>query len=299
MMDHKSYLQSMPPEKRAALIAKSDAAGLRHLSLHLGVILFFGLLIAVGVPFWPLLLVPQGIALVFLFTLQHEATHKTPFASEPLNEWVGWLCGLVIVQPFLWFRYFHLKHHRYTNIAGQDPELEGLPKPDNWPALIRHLSTIDYWAGKFQVLRQMSAGKIDADYLPERVHLRLRREARAMIAMYALAMAFTVFISPVLIWVWLIPLLLGFPVLRLYLLAEHGRCPQVADMFLNTRTTFTTRLVRFLAWNMPYHIEHHVFPQVPFYLLPQFHREIRPHLGVTSNGYSEFAAEYVAGFEKR
>ena len=66
----------------------------------------------------------------------------------------------------------------------------------------------------------------------------------------------------------MLPVLLGQPALRLYLLAEHGDCPRVANMFENTRTTFTTAMMRFLAWNMPYHVEHHVYPQVPFYRLP-------------------------------
>ena len=100
--------------------------------------------------------------------------------------------------------------------------------------------------------------------------------------------------SPLLLWVWVVPVILGQPVLRLYLLAEHGDCPQVADMFLNTRTTFTTALVRFLAWNMPYHTEHHVFPQVPFHRLPALHAQMRDHLRVTADGYAAFTRDYLA-----
>ena len=89
-------------------------------------------------------------------------------------------------------------------------------------------------------------------------------------------------IWPVLFWVWILPCLPGQPVLRLYLLAEHGRCPFVADMLKNTRTTFTNRIVRFLAWNMPYHVEHHTLPQVPFHRLPDLHDRMQPHLKVTA-----------------
>jgi len=39
---------------------------------------------------------------------------QNAFASESLNEWAGWGSGVMIFQPFLWFRYFHLMHHRYT-----------------------------------------------------------------------------------------------------------------------------------------------------------------------------------------
>ena len=68
-------------------------------------------------------------------------------------------------------------------------------------------------------------------------------------------------------------------------------------MFENTRTTFTNRLIRFIAWNMPYHTEHHVFPNVPFHSLPALHRLMGQHLHVTSNGYTEFARTYVKDFK--
>ena len=117
-----------------------------------------------------------------------------------------------------------------------------------------------------------------------------------MLAIYLGALAMIAFVSPVLVWVWLVPLLLGFPFLRLYLLAEHGRCPSVANRFDNTRTTYTNGIVRFLAWNMPYHIEHHSFPQVPFHLLPVFSVRIRQHHGATSAGYCAFTRELIDTF---
>ena len=96
-----------------------------------------------------------------------------------------------------------------------------------------------------------------------------------------------------LFWCWLVPILLGQPFLRLYLLAEHGRCPPVADMFENTRTTYTGAVVRFLAWNMPYHAEHHTYPAVPFWKLPHLNSLIREHLKSTSPGYVAFHRDYT------
>ena len=31
---------------------------------------------------------------------------------------------------------------------------------------------------------------------------------------------------------------------------------------------------RFLYWNMNYHVEHHMFPMVPYHALPALHEEI-------------------------
>lgn len=294
-MDHKSFLQRLDSAEKERLTARTDAPGLWHLAGHGGVIAVLGGLIAAQVPGWWIVMLPQGIAIAFLFTLQHEATHKTPFASPVLNEAVGHLTGLLLVQPFLWFRYFHFAHHRYTNDPEKDPELSA-PKPETWPEFVWHLSTLGYWRDKAALLGANAFGRIGAPYLPPATHARLRREARAMLVVYAGVAVFSVMVSPVLIRVWLAPLVLGFPVLRLYLLAEHARCPRVADMFLNTRTTFTNRIVYFLAWNMPYHIEHHVYPQVPFHRLPRFHAMTRDLLGMTAPGYAAFTRNYVQRF---
>jgi hypothetical protein len=59
---------------------------------------------------------------------------------------------------------------------------------------------------------------------------------------------------------WLLPSLLGQPFLRFYLIAEHNGCKTGENMLNNTRTTVTYWWYRRLAWNMPYHAEHHAYP---------------------------------------
>lgn len=290
-MDHKAWLAALPAADRAALAVRVNGPGLWHLAGHGGLIMALGAAIAAGVPGWWLLLPMQGVALVFLFTLEHEATHKTPFASEALNEAVGRVCGFLLLLPFGWFRLFHLAHHRWTNIEGRDPELEG-GKPETLRACAWHVTGLPYWGAQGRLLWRLARGQERAAYLPPGALPRLRREARAMLAGYALCAA-SLWVTPVLLWVWLVPVLMGQPMLRLYLLAEHGDCPRVADMFLNTRTTFTTALVRFLAWNMPYHTEHHVAPQVPFHRLPALHARMRVHLGISERGYVAFTRAYL------
>lgn len=36
-------------------------------------------------------------------------------------------------------------------------------------------------------------------------------------------------------------------------------------------------MLRFLYWNMNYHIEHHMFPMVPYHSLPDLHEELKPY----------------------
>ena len=290
-MDHQTFLSTMPPDTRAALTRRPAGAGLWHLAGHGGAILLVGGLIAAGVPGWWVLLPVQGVLIVFLFTLEHECTHKTPFASDALCDAVGAVTGALILNPFQWFRYFHLAHHRFTNRPG-DPELES-PKPETRAEWLWHISGIPLWIGSLRLILRLARGAERPAYMPDRARPRAEREARWLLALYAVALL-SLFWSPLVFWLWLLPMALGQPFLRLYLLAEHGDCPQVANMFDNTRTTFTNTMVRFLAWNMPYHVEHHAFPAVPFDKLPALHQLIRDHLRVTAPGYVAFSRAYLA-----
>lgn len=290
-MDHTAFLSSLPPDTRLALTARRPGQGLVHLAAHLGALALTSGLIVAQVPFWGLLLPVQGVLIVFLFTLQHECTHRTPFAFDALSDGMGAVIGVLIANPFTWFRAFHLAHHRHTNQPG-DPEL-AFPKPATRRDVWRHVSGLPLWAGSLTLLGRLALGVERPAFLPDRLRPRAVAEARVILLIYALAVL-SLLASPLVLWLWWVPVLLGQPFLRVYLLAEHGDCPQVADMFANTRTTFTTALVRFLAWNMPYHVEHHVHPAVPFDRLPALHALIRQHLRITADGYTAFARDYLA-----
>jgi len=290
--DHKAFLATVDAPTRATLTARSNGPAVRHLMTHGGLIVLIGTLIALRVPFWGLLLPVQGILLSFLFTLAHECTHKTPFANERLNEIVGHICGVVLVLPFRTFRYFHLAHHKWTNIEGRDPELGGDPI-ETRAQWLWHVTGLPYWRSQIAQLMSLASGRFTAPWLPQSARAAAIRDARIITVIYA-ATALSLLFTPLLFWVWIVPAILGQPALRLYLLAEHGDCPTVANMFENTRTTFTNRVIRFLAWNMPYHIEHHVWPQVPFHQLPNLHRQTKAHLGVTAGGYAAFTKDYLS-----
>ncbi|NJS37887.1 MAG: fatty acid desaturase [Rhodobacteraceae bacterium] len=279
------------------MVERSNGPGLRHLGLHLGAILTLGGLIAAGVPGWWAFLPLQGVLLVFHFTLEHEATHRTPFRSPWLNDWAGRMAGFLLLLPFEWFRAFHLAHHRWTNIAGKDPELAGRPilTRRDW---LWHVSGLPYWSAELRLIWALVRGRVSDEFVAEGAKTRVLREARVMAAGYLLA-TLSLLWSPILFWVWILPVVLGQPFLRLYLLAEHGDCPKVANMFENTRTTLTNRLVRALAWNMPYHVEHHVWPAVPFHRLPEVHRLMRDELRVTAAGYAAFTRGYLERRSKR
>ena len=131
VMDHKSFLKTLNAQHKARLNVRSDAHRLRHLMLYCAVLGMTGSWIYFAFPLWQIMMIPHGILIAFLFTMQHECTHNTPFRSLWLNSAIGHLIAFLLFQPFPWFRFFHLAHHKYTNIAGKDPELDGHEKPSS------------------------------------------------------------------------------------------------------------------------------------------------------------------------
>jgi fatty acid desaturase len=297
-IDHRTIIASLSAEDRRDLTSRMDKPGVVRLAVHGGLVVVLGTLIAARISFWPALILPQGILIVFLFTLLHETIHETAFRTRWLNRTVAAVTGFLILLPPAWFRYFHFAHHRHTHDPDNDPELMA-PKPQTIGQYLRYLSGGPYWTGMARVVVVNAAGRNRDRFVPEKGRDKVVSEARLFVIAYAVMLAASLAVqSALLLWVWIIPALVGQPFLRAYLLAEHALCPHVANMLENTRTTFTTRLVRFFAWNMPYHSEHHSYPAVPFHRLPRFHQIVAEHLRTTERGYVRFHRKLVAGFDR-
>lgn len=273
------------------LCRRSDAAGAARLGLHMAIIVATATIIAVAGGSWwlPAALFVHGVALVFLFAPLHETIHRTAFRSRRANLAVAWICGLVLAIPPTDFRHFHWAHHRHTQDPARDPEL-AVPKPATLARYLIHLSGLPFWRDRAAALTRQAFGNPGAAYLPAREHRKVAIEARAFLSLYgglAMVSIVTGSLAPVLFWIG--PVVLGQPVLRAFLLAEHTGCPEVPEMTHNTRTTLTWGLtgglIRLLGWNMPFHTEHHLHPSVPFHALPRLHTLIVERLARLSPGY--------------
>ncbi|PWQ95499.1 fatty acid desaturase [Leucothrix pacifica] len=292
-MNQRQFMASLTKQQRVYFAQKSDVEGLKRLLQQwlLIAVLMALVLLSQSLLLKLVFMLPLGILLVFQFTLLHETSHRTPFKSRHINDAVGNLCGFILLLPPEWFRLFHLEHHRHTNDPEKDPELAS-DKPQTHRQYLLHISGLTVWWGSAKSLWSNATNTIDEVYIPEGKSAGIQREARIYLALYVAAAIAILLGNTVLLSVWIVPVLLGQPFLRLYLLAEHAGCPHTSNLFENTRTTYTNKLVRWLAWNMPYHAEHHVYPAVPFYKLAEVHELSKQYLAVTSDGYMRFNRDY-------
>jgi len=280
-----------------ALSRRSNAAGLQQLAGHGAGLVATGMVIAwaQGSVWLIPALFTHGVVLIFLFAPLHESIHRTAFANRRLNDAVAWVCGLVLMLPPNFFRAFHFTHHRHTQDPARDPEL-AVAKPATLGAYLLLVSGLPYWRERTATLVRHACGRVDQAFIPSRQYPTMVREARIVLLVYTGIVTGSLVMGT---WAaalyWLGPVVLGQPALRLYLLAEHTGCPLVPDMLRNSRTTHTTWLMRRLAWNMPYHAEHHAYPALPFHALAAAHELLRDKVAIQASGFIAVHREIVAG----
>ena len=65
------------------------------------------------------------------------------------------------------------------------------------------------------------------------------------------------------------------------------------DHRLNTRTVYMNPVNRYLYWNMGYHVEHHMFPMVPYHNLPKLHELVKSDVPPPYHGLAEAWREII------
>ncbi|MBL8698875.1 MAG: fatty acid desaturase [Alphaproteobacteria bacterium] len=276
-------------ERVRSLSVRRDGPGLAFLAAHLA------LLVAGGAWIWawsdeakvivPMIL--HGIVVVHLFAPFHETSHGSAFATRRLNDAVEWFCGLALGLPPTHFRFEHAEHHAYTQQPGRDPEM--IASAETLRGYLVYATAWPYFRSLVATLLRLAAGRFNEEerrFLPDLRRDDATREARLMLVAYgAVAAASVVAGSWVAVQLWLLPRILGEPFMRLIRMSEHVGRPQVADWLANTRTVLTWRPVRWLAWNMAFHAEHHAVPSVPFHALPDLHGILADRLADVRRGY--------------
>ena len=279
-----------------ALQGRSNFRGSMQLAIHVALLLAAGFLVAISSG-WMVLsaMFLLGLVQVALFAPAHETMHQTAFASRRANAIVGWLTSCPSLLNWHFYTAYHLAHHRNTQIPGLDPELGAAP-PASIQGYILRVLGIPFWTLRLKVMADCWRGDLGAHpYVSAAVAPKIIFSVRAMsVLMVGLSLTSAMLFgwaTPFLYWIG--PQLLGQPLLRAYLLAEHTGCTEDRNGLTNTRTTLTSAPVRLLMWDMPYHAEHHLFPSIPFHRLANAHRLIRDRLGVVQPGYVRWNKEFV------
>ena len=225
-----------------------------------------------------------------LFVLAHDAAHYRLFNHRQLNDLVGRLCASAVGISMCTYRVVHRLHHNHL-YESRDPDIPlhaGYPR-GRW-YLVRKLlgdltgKTAVKTYGYFFGAPVLNDDVGDKNRPLTDTSAKLRRAARrdrwavvgCQIGMLGAALGTGYGFEYAVLW--LLPAVtLLQALLRFRAICEHGAVSNIETPRTAARTNFANPVVQwaFFPHHVNYHIEHHMYPAIPHYNLPECHRELK------------------------
>ena len=264
------------------LMKRSDGPALRDTAIWLGLMVLTAIGgIALWGNWWA---VPFFLAYGVLYASAadsrwHEFGHRTAFKTVWMNDVVYQIASFMMMRNPVTWRWSHTRHHTDTIIVGRDPEISGMRPPQ---LIILGLNFFGLVAvpQSFAALVRNAMGRLtpdEADYVPENERPTAYFIARIHMAIYGATLVACIALGSILPAILIgLPRAYGVWLLLVMGLPQHlGLAEDVLDHRLNSRTVHMNPVLRFIYWNMNYHVEHHMYPLVPYHALPALHEAVK------------------------
>ncbi|OCT14487.1 fatty acid desaturase [Paenibacillus pectinilyticus] len=209
----------------------------------------------------------------------HECGHGTAFKTPWMNDVVYQIASFFVLRSATPWRWSHARHHTDTIIVGRDPEIL-TERPPIWKIILMQIFHL--YGGPIEIKRFAlhTVGKLETHekaYIPASEYPKVFREARIYMLIILAVLAACVYMGSLLPAMFIfLPSFYGNLLVLLFGMTQHlGLYEDVLDHRLNSRTIRMNPIFRFLYWNMNYHMEHHMFPMVPYHALPKLHEAMK------------------------
>jgi MocE subfamily Rieske [2Fe-2S] domain protein len=209
----------------------------------------------------------------------HESGHGTAFKTDWLNNILYEIASFMVMRESTVWRWSHTRHHSDTIIVGRDPEI-AVPRPPDLAALAMSFFSLKVIPKYFRQVILHAGGQISPEektFLPESEYAKVFRRAWVYLLIYAGVLGLAICQRSLLPLMFVgLPTLYGSWLMPIYGYTQHaGLAENVLDHRLNCRTVQVNFIHRYLYWNMNYHVEHHMFPLVPYHQLPKLHEIVK------------------------
>ena len=283
------------------LTQREDRRPLRDMAIWLGLMVFFACLTIYLWGSWWASLPLYAYAVLYSTGSQsreHETGHGTAFKTKAYNQFFFELASFMVLRESFLRIKSHDIHHQHTILTDRDPEIV-TPAPPNFKAMVLNFFMVER---AIKGMTELTAHSLNRLTVKDRQSGRVALpdgavgKARLWIAILAGTGALSLYLSswlPVLL-VGPLPMMFGGSLRHLFALSQHvGLARNVYDHRMNTRTIYLGPILGFLYMNMQYHLEHHLYPNVPYYHLPALHEAIKDKCPPAYNGLWPVFAEML------
>jgi Na+-transporting NADH:ubiquinone oxidoreductase subunit F len=294
------YQCAVPREQMRQLLVRRDGPALRDTILWFALIFGFGYAaFALWGTWWAIL--PFAIYGVLYASTSdsrwHEAGHGTAFRTDWMNNALYEIASFMVMRESVVWRWSHTRHHSDTIIVGRDPEI-AVPRPPDIKGIVMAFFALSTYPKYFKQIVVHSFGRMsdhEKTFIPETEFPKVYFNARIYVLIYASVIALAIGSRSILPLMFVgLPNLYGTWLMVTYGLTQHaGLAENVLDHRLNCRTVYMNPIHRYLYWNMNYHVEHHMFPLVPYHALGRLHEAVKHDCPVPYRGILETYREIV------
>ena len=279
------YHSDIPRKTMKDLMRRSDGPATRDTAIWITLLIVTGAGIAATWATWwmlPFLLIYGVLYGSACDSRWHECGHGTAFKTRWKNDVVYHVASFMVMRNPVSWRWSHARHHTDTIIVGRDPEIALMRPTMIAKTALKFLGLPDIFL-ELRTLSRNALGVItvaEADYIPQSAHDGVVFWARVHMGIYLATVA-----ASLATWS-LLPLALiggarlygAWHMIMMGLLQHGGLAENVLDHRLNSRTVLINPVSAWVYWNMNYHVEHHMFPMVPYHALPRLHALIKGDL---------------------
>ena len=286
-----SFHPEVDPRLLKHLIQNSDMQGLKHFVIYFIILILLGCLSFVllgSTWFFPVYLV-YAIVFAFAEAAAHELNHDTVFRTKWLNISSHWLVCFLSWREPIYSKYRHLKHHAHTSVIGMDPEGEAVRTKSIGLLILEMLTRFFHARTHLGAIVRHSFDRVheaDQNLVPKGMIRKMILQSRIFFIGYLTVLGLSLYFQTWLLILFLIlPRSLGSFVHDLCSRTQHtALAVNHPDYRMTTRTIYLGPVLRFFYWNMNYHIEHHLYQNVPFHALPKLHVALKDKLPETPSG---------------
>ena len=196
------------------------------------------------------------------------------------------------------YRVLHLQHHKHLGIEGDPDHYHNYTERNSrvflmhwgrlllgYPAYITAIPLLGLYHGRAK----------------DRVAIVLELAGTGLLfgGLLAAGMPFVWWLHA-----WILPMVLINTMVNIRGMSQHTLLEHESDVVRGTRTILTNRVTQWFMCNENFHLEHHLYPGVPWYHLPALHEEIVEDLRAQGapfvSSYAEFVQDFVvASFTTR
>ncbi len=238
-----------------------------------------------------------AIGIVHGVELQHQAIHSLGFSNRTANYLVGIGLGAPMLVSFSAYQDDHLRHHR---LVGTADDKEFFNYGENGTLDLQGFLTMLFMPLHYMKFLDRVRKAIwgwDIKCRNQKASQRMRFEYLLLAAMFTSLISLSIcFKSWAVITAWLLPLVLvAGPIHSLIELPEHYGCSRDSkNVFENTRSITSTRLMTWFTNGNNYHVEHHLYPSLPIDSLPILHLEVKDRIVNYNSTYFGFFKNFIS-----